>query len=252
MLNATRQSLIYEYIKQHTEVGVADLIKKFQVADMTIRRDLSKLQDMGLIRRVHGGAVLVDTSHRESTFTVRSIANLESKRRIAEKAVEFISEGSSLFIDGSTTCSELAKILPDGKNLTIFTNSLAFINEMKSEKKLDNLVLLGGELSKDENTFDGTFALELASKIYVDCMFFSCSGFSQNGISNAGLIGTQVKKIILNNSKKHVLLADSSKYDNQGLYMLCKMDEIQVLITDKGLRHEAHDELSKSVELILA
>ena len=252
MLCATRQNIIYDYIRKNKEVNVNDLTQKFDVTDMTIRRDLSRLQNMGLIKRTHGGAVIFETNVKESSFVSRSITNLDKKKRIAAGASELIGDGLSIFIDGSTTGSELAMLLPAAKGLTIFTNSLAVLSQLKSANCADNVIVIGGELSNDGNTFDGAIAVDVVSKLYVDLLFFSCGGFNKNGISNTGLIGTQIKKSMLTHSKQHILLADSTKYDSQWLYMLCDWSMVDVLISDSELDTAAIDMLKNlDVELIL-
>ena len=243
MLNITRQNTIYEYIRKHYEVRVSTLVDTLGVSDMTIRRDLSHMESMGLIKRVFGGAVIVDTPFSETTFSSRSSSNDQNKKKIAAKAAEFLSSGASVYIDGSTTCSELAELLPVGMELTIFTNSLALVYALRNKESL-HLFLMGGELARDGNTFDGSMVMDIASRIFVDISFFSCSGFSSEGVSNNGIIGTQVKKIILKNSKRNILLADSSKYNRQGLYMLGEWNEVHTLITDKGIGAEATEKLS--------
>ena len=253
MLGATRQNIIYDYIKAQHEVSVSELMDKFNVTDMTIRRDLYKLQDLGLIRRVHGGAVLDDNSFRETAFSSRTTSNHEYKQRIAASAIDLIPNGSSVFIDGSTTCGELAMLFPENNNFTVFTNSLAVVSTLRNSATGESVILIGGELAKDGNTFDGAIAMDIASKISVDFFFFSCAGFNRGGISNMGLIGTQVKSMLLNNSKRRILLADSSKFNKQWLYRICGWDMVDTVITDINVDPNIHSEMQDiNVEIIVS
>lgn len=253
MANSDRQNRIYSYIKEKQSVRVSELIGKFHVTDMTIRRDLDKLESIGLINRVHGGAKIASTNSSESLFETRIVENMDKKRRIARRALEHITNNLTFYIDGSTTCYEIVKILPNDKNLTIFTDSFEALILLRNRLDKISVFLIGGELSKDSNTLDGYIAVETAQKLFVDACFISCGGFTIDGFTNTGMIGSQVKKLILKNAKKRYLIADSTKYNKRGLYMLGGWDTIDTLITDDELSYEAQMELKKrQIELILA
>jgi len=242
MYTNNRQPLILDYIRKQKIIKVNELSEYFNVAEMTVRRDLMFLEKNGLIIRTHGGAMLSDymknAAGSESDFVSQQIQNFAEKRIIAEKAISLINDNMSIYIDGSTTCAEIAKIITQKKNLTVFSDSIAAVIELR--KRLENItiVLTGGELAGDNNTLDGYIAIEMAQKICVDIGFISCGGFSEDGITNAGFIGIQVKNNILNNAKTRVLVADSSKYNKRCIYMLSGWDKINYLISDKGLNED--------------
>jgi len=245
MSSKKRQSQIYEMLRVKKNAKVIELMERFGVTDMTIRRDLAQLESIGLIERFHGGATIVGDLHHESAFSLRLVENYEKKAAIGKKALEFITEGMSLFIDGSTTCNELVKILPTDKRLTVFTNSVEALIQLRAKRDMIDIFLIGGELAKDNNTLDGYIAVETVQKIYVDACFISCGGFSVEGITNTGVIGTQIKKIVLSNGGKKYLLADSTKYNRRGLYLLGGWQSIDNLITDNHIGREAIAELSE-------
>ena len=246
MYTNNRQPLILDYIRKKKIVKVNELSEYFNVADMTVRRDLICLEQNGLIIRTHGGAMLADyMSNSESTFISRQIQNLPEKRIIAEKAVSFMEDNLAIYIDGSTTCSEIAKILPQKKNIMVFSDSIAALIELRERLENITIVLAGGELARDNNTLDGHIAVETAQKICVDVAFISCGGFSEEGITNTGLIGIQVKKIILNSAKTRILVADSSKYNRRCIYMLSGWDKINYLISDGGLNTDEAKKIEK-------
>ena len=101
------------------------------------------------------------------------------------------------------------------------------------------LVLLGGTLERDGNTFDGLLAVENARRIQVDCCFFSATGFSDEDVVNSGMIGSQVKQLMIRNARKVVLLADSTKYGKRGIIKLCRWSDVDVFIADCGLPEPA-------------
>jgi DeoR/GlpR family transcriptional regulator of sugar metabolism len=142
-----------------------------------------------------------------------------------------------LFIDNSTTCSELSRLLATGHRHTVLTDSLSVLLELSGKPGIE-LVLLGGALDRDGNTFDGLLAVESARRVQVDRCFFSCRGFSIDAINNAGMIGCQVKQIMIQNSGRCFLLADSTKYGWGGIIRLCDWRDVDVLISDDGLAED--------------
>lgn len=249
----SRQDKILEYLKTKKSARVTELADYFNVTSMTIRRDLTDLEKNGLLKRFHGSATLISNNTGETNFLTRSVKNQKQKKLISQKAVSLIPDGSSLYIDGSTTCSELVKLLPSNMQLTVFTDSVAALVELSGRRDQISIFLIGGELSADNNTLDGYIATNIIQKIYVDICFISCAGFTEEGITNAGLIGTSVKKTILKNSKRRVLLADSSKYDKRYLYMLSRWQDIDVLISDYGLDKASREKLEhQNINIIVA
>ena len=234
-----RQNQIYDLIRVKKHARVIELTETFNVTDMTIRRDLEHLEKIGLVERFHGGANIVGELNSESAFAVRLVENFEMKASIARKAVDCITDGLTMFVDGSTTCNELVKLLSGSMHLTVFTDSVEALIQLRAKHGTIDVLLIGGALEKDNNTLDGYMAVENIQKIFVDACFISCGGFSADGITNTGLIGTQVKKIILTHAKKKYLLADSTKYNKYGLYMLGDWQNVDKLITDSGLDKDA-------------
>jgi DeoR/GlpR family transcriptional regulator of sugar metabolism len=214
---------------------VAELKARLKVSDMTIRRDLWKLESRGLVKRVHGGAVaIINPIETEKNFFLREVENQGLKKRIAACAVTLLHNGDSIFLDGGTTCHELSRQLPEELNLTVVTNSLAVAIELRRRSR-HKVILLGGELEEDGNTVGSVMALENARKLSVGYCFFSAAGFTEELITNPGMIGTDVKRQMINNSRQRILLADSTKYNCRGLIELCRWDQINLLVTDSQL-----------------
>lgn len=234
MLNVTRRHIIYDYIKSKGNVTVSELQKKLDVSDMTIRRDLSAMESEGLLKRVHGGATVAEIlSTNESTFLNRTVLNQELKIKIARCALDLIQKDDTVFIDASSTCSELANLIQPDMNITVFTNSFDVINKLRKKAGV-NVISLGGQLAADDNTFDGLIAVETAERIRVNKCFFSGASFQINGVYNAGIVGTAIKKMMIKNARTKFLIADSTKYNGPGVMELCKWQDIDVFITDSN------------------
>ena len=238
-LHEMRRQAIYRQICQHGSVKVNNLADKLTVSEMTVRRDLLELERCGLAKRIHGGAVKI-TSINEKNFFLRKVENHEIKKKLAEAAIQILREGESIFLDAGTTCYELAKILPRDIGVTVVTNGLAVAVECHRQAHC-KVILLGGILDEDGNTFGGMMALGNACQISVNHCFFSAAGFTNEIITNPGMIGTDVKKQMLKNARNRILVVDSSKYDKRGLVELCCWEQIDMLITDSQLPETAQN-----------
>jgi DeoR family fructose operon transcriptional repressor len=244
-----RKRIIFDLLSRRGTVTIAELQDALAVSDMTVRRDIQNMADEGLLRRVHGGAVAVEAATEDRTFLSRQVEELERKRAIAGRAIEFLQGGESIYLDGSTTCGELSKLLATaGKSFLVVTDSLYVLLELNDKKNIE-MLLLGGMLDKDGNTFDGVLTVENARKMMVDCCFFSARGFSPGQISNAGMTGSQVKQLMIRQARKRYLLADSTKYGCNGIFKICDWDEVDVLISDDGLPESELAELRKTTEI---
>jgi len=245
MLRVARQQQIQKIIGQNGNIAVSELHKMLGVSEVTIRRDLMELEDSGMINRVHGGAVLADNFNEEPVYSERKIANQAQKAALARHAVSLIEYGQSIFLDAGTTCNEVALLLPDNMNLTVVTNNLDVLSELKNRKGII-LISLGGELGSDGNTLDGTFAIENAELTSVDLCFFSTKSFSDNGLYNTSMIGSMVKRTVIQNARYNYFIADSGKHNNSGMIMICKWSDVDVFLTDSDLEQEAEVMLKKN------
>jgi DeoR family fructose operon transcriptional repressor len=238
LLNEARQNSVYELVRQRGSVRVTELEELLHVSDMTIRRDLGDLARKGLIRRVHGGAMLVEGARTEQTFVARQVEELERKAAIARLAATLLKGGETIYLDAGTTCHELAKRLTNDMDLKVVTDSLAILRELLNRKNLE-VTILGGTLEKDENALGGPLAQANAEKLAVDCCFFSARGFTRDRITNPGMIGTTIKKTMIRHASKVILLADSTKFNQRGFIEICRWKEVDVLVTDSGVTRRA-------------
>ncbi len=231
-----RQVQLYNLIKDQREVSISSLVAHFGVSQVTIRRALKKLEEAGLVNHVYGKVHVVDTSRIESSFHERIKINHLGKQRMAAVANKLIASNNikSIYLDGSSSALEVAKALPRDSHVTIFTNSFSILEIMK-EKPQIRLFFLGGFMDWDDlSTFDITTE-DQCKQIFLDATFTSCGGFSKNGTFNNGYAGAQIRRIMMKNSMQNYLLADHTKYNTQGVFMLTAWDSIDVLITDEQL-----------------
>ncbi len=124
MLSYDRQQAVLEYIKEHHSATVAEMSKCFYISETSIRRDLSRLERAGLIRKTYGGAVIVDGSNEVLALEARQQVETEAKVLIAKKAASLVTNGQIIFLDSSSTAMSLVPYLSRLQNLSIFTTSL--------------------------------------------------------------------------------------------------------------------------------
>lgn len=230
----TRKRIIFDLVRENGTVSIQRLVDRLGVSDMTVRRDIGAMAAEGLLRRVHGGAAALESPPEDPPFAARQVEELARKQAIARFAAQTLKGGESLYLDGSTTCGELARLIPAELPFLVATDSLHVVATLSRHPKVE-LLVLGGVLQHDGNTIDGVLAVESARKVMVDCCFFSAKGFTSEYISNAVMIGSQVKQIMIRSSSRTVFLADSTKLGARGVIKLCDWSEVDEFLTDDGL-----------------
>ncbi len=232
MLSVERKLKIAEVVGKNGGVKTSDLSSMFNVSEMTILRDLSSLEDQGLLKRVYGGAVTFKKSTTELSIDLRKQLNAAEKNIIAQKALKLISDGDSIFLDSSTTALALAKKLSTRSGLTVITNGLEIINEIKDEPGI-NTLCPGGQLQENTHSFIGSATENFLRDYFADKAVISASGISlESGITVENSIQAAIKKIMLKNALSRVVLVDSSKFDVVRLAKVCAIEDINIIVTD--------------------
>lgn len=233
MLSNERHSQLLSYLEQNKTVTVQDLAAKVFASPSTIRRDLSELEQQGLLKRVHGGAVLTTGSALDPPWRLHQVQQMEEKRRIARTAMSYLSNSTSYFFDSSTTAALLALKLRDFLDVKIATNGLGILSSLTSTKNL-LVISCGGSLRSPYDEFIGNLALQNISQMNADIFFFSCAGFSAGQSAteiNDGNVA--VKRAFYRNSKQHILLCDCTKFGKEFFFNSFALHEIDYVITDR-------------------
>jgi DeoR/GlpR family transcriptional regulator of sugar metabolism len=233
MLSAERKLKIAEIVSKNGGIKTSDLSSMFNVSEMTVLRDLAVLEEQGILKRVYGGALVVKDKSHEISSIVREKIHSYEKNIIAEKAIGLVEEGDCIFLDGSTTTLSVAKKLLYKKDITVITNSLDIMIEIRKNPHI-KLVGLGGELQSITMNFLGPSTEMSLRNLYSDKAFISPAGISlKSGITVENPMQGLIKKIMIENSAQGILLADSSKFGRVTLNKVCSFDEIKTIITDK-------------------
>lgn len=235
-----RNDLVFRTLLDRRSMSVAEIQDLLGVSGMTVRRCLDDLQREGLIRRVHGGAKVIDPWNRgETVFHQRLMYNSEVKAALAKAVTDLVPDNGSVYIDGGTTCYEFSKALAlSGKRCVVVTDNITATLELRGKKNLQT-ILVGGEVADDGNSVDGPLAADFAFGFSIDACFFSASGFNDDQLENSTLAGVLVKKIMLQKASKRISLMESVKYRKQKCFRFYDWKDVDVMVTDSGLDDEA-------------
>ena len=232
MLAAERKNLILEKLQDEKRVVVSELSELFEVSEETIRRDLDKLEKMGLATKTYGGAVLVENSNAEMPFQVRRKKNLQGKRAIAEIIAGLVADGDHIIMDPSTTAVAIVKALSDKKRLTIVTNSIELLVELGDASGWD-VISTGGTLKENYLALVGPQAVDCINSFNADKLIMSCKGIDmKKGITDANELFSQVKKAMLRSAKQIILAADHTKFEKIAFSKICEVADIDMVVTD--------------------
>jgi DeoR/GlpR family transcriptional regulator of sugar metabolism len=232
MLAAERRKKIIELVHQDKRVLVSDLSRMFEVTEETIRRDLEKLEKDGILSRTYGGAMLNRHTNEDLPFVTRNAINTDIKRDIALKALNLIKDGDTLMADPSSTAFEFLKLLGNKSNLTIITNSIHILHEFANSNM--NIISTGGSLRYRSLSLVGPIAHETIQRYNVDTAVISCKGIDMDkGITDSNEPECELKKYMLRQADKVILLADHTKFDRTAFTNLVELNKIDYLITDQ-------------------
>lgn len=218
-----------------------DLAASLKVSTMTVRRDLEKLIDEKQVIKTVGGVQRANapSSLYETAVYSRLSVNRAEKRAIARRALELIGSESTIFIDGSTSCLELARcVAKERKGLTIVTNSALVCLELG--KGGDNTIIgIGGQYDAGSLCYVGTQAEDWAKTVYLDIAFVGTKAFQPTkGTFESSVATFRIKQIVAQHCTQLVLLADHTKIGQRALSKVLDIEQIHTVVTDEHIRPE--------------
>lgn len=231
MLAEQRLENIMQIIKNQGFAEVDKLAGSLNVSEMTIRRDLQKLSEMGLILRKHGGASLLSSVQVENDYALKKSRNQEDKKKIAAKALSYIHNGDAVYLDGGTTTFEIASQLYLFKNLTVVTNDIVIAAELA---KTDvEIIMVGGSIQKKTKTIIGQYAIDFIKQFHVTSVFLGTSSINQNfDVFSPTIEKAVLKKAVLGIAEQSFLVADASKFYGYSLNRFGNLYDFTGVITN--------------------
>lgn len=247
-----RREKIKEILFRNKEVKVKKLVNIFNVSDETIRNDLTFLENQGVLKRVYGGAKLVELEPDKLDPVIhRTTMNYEKKLAIAKKALELLpSDQCTIGLDQGSNVAVLASLLSKMENKTIFTGSIAAILELI--RSSNDIYCLGGKLSFEDMAFHGSLAGEPFPNIQMDICFMGSSGVkNRNGFCTSSFSDAEIKRQFLRKSTTKVVLLDSSKFELNSLLEVAPWSEVDYVITNEDAPAEMLEKINNATKLIL-
>lgn len=240
----SRQDQILEYLKAHNMVTVEQLVSAIDASAATIRRDLIKLDEQGIINRSHGGVALNRFIPAQPTTNEKQLRYLAEKRGIAQHAITMVKAGDAVVLDAGTTMLELARHLTH-LPLRVITADLHIALFLSGFKQID-VTIIGGHIDDTSQSCIGDHGRRLLRGIYPDIAFVSCNSWSiEKGITTPTEEKAGLKQDLMANARKRVLLADSSKYGAYSLFCVTPLDAFTDIVTDKALPIVAQQQMSQ-------
>ncbi len=233
-----RVEQIIEYLKLHNIVTVDDLVKVVTASPATIRRDLIKLDEQGVITRTHGGVSLNRFVAAQPTTNEKILRNTKEKQHIAEAAAALVNPGDSVVIDAGTTSMALVRNLIHMplRVITVDLHIALFLSEFKQIE----VIVTGGKVDESSQSTIGEHSRALLRSIHPDIAFITCNSWSvEKGITTPTEEKAWLKRDLIANASKKILIADSDKYGKYSLYKACDLEDTSAIITDINLSEEA-------------
>lgn len=227
---------ILRYINEKQHVTIEQMCQDLSISESTARRSIVELEGKGKIKRFRGGAYILHDDAK-TLVTTRQNINEENKVKIAKRAAMLVKENSTvILLSGSTVgfiCRHVKK-----KNVTVITNSLVVLNELKSFPNI-RLIVLGGLYNHEEAEFGGILSNPSLNYLRADRLFMGCSGFDErHGFTNRNY-SVELYRACIQACKDVCVLVDSSKYNKGGVSIAAKPEQVKYLISDSGLPEEA-------------
>jgi len=253
-----REKLILEAVQATGFVSYRDLEARLDASPATIRRDLSRLEDAGRIKRVHGGAKLPDEEAGDAEHGLSGIPfaqsitqNLPAKQAIGAAAAALCQPGEGIMMDGGTTTLQMCPHL-DGMGLQVLTNSLHIVDALLPQPGT-RVLLPSGTVFREQNIVLAPAGEESMPRFHAPKLFMGAAAVGPQGVMQQDVILVAAERRFMDQAEKVILLVDRSKFHSSSGAIVCGLDEVDVLVTDAGIPPEMRAAIEAAgVELILA
>jgi DeoR family ulaG and ulaABCDEF operon transcriptional repressor len=231
-----RWQIILTEVRERKVIRVRELVRLTGASSATLRRDLVKLEEMGQLRRVHGGVEVVEAAEQPHlatrAFTVSQTLNVSRKRAVAKLAASLCVDGESIIINAGSTTWFMADYLRKSR-MQILTNSFPIAQELL-ENSNNRIVLPGGEAYREQGIILSPFDEDAIQHFTASKMFMSCYSITPMGIIEGDPLIARAETKLLTRAEKLVVVADSSKFEPRGSMVVCPLSRVHTLITDEN------------------
>ncbi len=233
-----RRERILDLVKETGYFSVSELGERFGVSEMTVRRDLGRLEELGLVRVVHGGVSAITDLHAPIEFRFRTHHHSTAKRAIGAHAATMLEPNAVIGLDAGTTVLELARRLPTAQNLTAVTHSLPTMSAVVRREGV-RLIGLAGTYEPGVQDFAGQMAATALSQLRIQTMFLATSSIRDGAMWATTSHDVEMKQALMRVADRVVLLTDSSKFEYSALMMVAPLSTVTILVTDDDISEAA-------------
>ena len=228
MQKHSRDEEILQLVNQAGHMSICELAKKTYTSQSTVRRDLERMEQQGLLRRRHGGAESVALLRPPQIL--RKQHNQSQKHAIARRAAALVTPGSTIFLDASTTVQYMIPYLSGVDGLTVYTNGADTAIHLGAARI--RTVCTGGELLAESMAYVGPAAEVTVRKTYFDAMFFSVAGFDDRVISDWSEKESVLRRVVMEQSGKKYFLADHTKQGKRFTHIICRIGDVDEILSE--------------------
>ena len=229
-----RRSIISEALSTQGYMSLAELADSLGVSESTVRRDLEALEQQGLVRRTHGGAVYVkDPAGQAYAFADRETTAAAEKSAISVAVAELIGDNETVLLDGGTTCYQVARAIA-GRQLNVVTNSLPIASLLSAEMATE-VTMIGGYVYPRTGVALGAMAEQQVAMVHGSHLVLSCAGVADDGAYNQNQMMVDMERRMMAVADEVVLAVDHTKFGRRAVAKLCDLGEVHTIVTDDGL-----------------
>lgn len=230
-----RHTRILALLYQNGSISVARLSELFRVSEVTIRKDLSFLEQQKKLYRTHGSAVLISPYIGDRHVDEKEKRNVAEKRAIGIAAAGLIARDDSIIIASGTTMAFLAREIKPRGRLTVITSAVPVTRILSQEESID-VIQLGGITRSSSVSVVGPFAESMLRNFNCSTLFLGVDGIDPGfGLTTTNTLEASLNRAMIEAAQKVVVLADSTKFGRRGFSKICDLESVDRIITDRGV-----------------
>jgi DeoR/GlpR family transcriptional regulator of sugar metabolism len=250
MRQAQRQLKVQELFANEEFINLEDICERFSASKSSIRRDLIELERKGVLRRVHGGAISLQTRDEMLDFKRLSTSSHDEKVRIGKAAASLVKDGQTVILGGGSSVAEVASSLSN-RLIQIVTNSIP-VAQIFWDSKQAEVTLTGGYLYPRLGVQIGPICERMLNSVSADLLIMGIGGVTASGISDSNSLNVESIRAMMRAARKVIIVADRSKFGHDSMIHVAPLSEIDQVISDKDLDPEFRQMLKDhDIECIL-
>jgi len=251
MTGDERRQQLTEFLAERGFADLSVLVSSLGVSESTVRRDLSQLEEEGIARRTHGGAVFVSDRFSALNYAAREKTAVAEKQGIGRAAAELVLDGEIVFLDGGTTTFQVARHLLT-RSLQVITNSLPIANLLSSAVDIE-LTFVGGYIYPRTGVALGPIARQALASLHFSKVFMGVAGITEDALFNANTLLVEVEQQMMDNADEIIVVTDHGKFGKRGLARLADLSVVDRIVTDAGLDPQWQEVVrAAGVDIIMA